>query len=364
MRLILAIASLEGGGAERVLSIMANHWAARGWDITVLTVAGEEGDFYQLDERVQRRALNLASESPNVFGAVYNNSGRVRAMRKAVESIAADAVISFVDRTNVLALAATSRLDVPVIVSERIDIMKHPLGRPWRWLRHRLYPKAAAIVVQTETVKSKLPASWQRRSYVIPNPVGELDSGAAEMEVPPAPYVLAVGRLNRQKGFDILLDAFARMHAEQPQWHLLILGEGVERNRLETQVAKLGLDAHVSMPGMRKPKVFVEKADMFVLASRYEGFPNALLENMASGVACVSTNCPSGPADIIEDGHNGVLVEPDDARALADAMVALARDPEKRKRIGEAARAVKDRFSTESIMTQWEAVLTEVRRDA
>jgi GalNAc-alpha-(1->4)-GalNAc-alpha-(1->3)-diNAcBac-PP-undecaprenol alpha-1,4-N-acetyl-D-galactosaminyltransferase len=361
-RLTLVCPSLALGGAERVASRMATHWAAAGHDVTVITLSGTGCDTYPLDPPVKRIALDLMQESSGAAAAIFNNLTRVRRLRSAIRESRSDTVISFTDRMNVVTLLACRPLGVDVVVSERIDPSQQSIGRSWSWLRRRVYPGARALVVQTAAVCRQMESMMRGRPvYVIPNFV-DPPPGAhpAERRSTPnnAVQLAAMGRLDRQKGFDLLIDAFARAAENQPTWSLVILGEGPERGRLEEQIQAHGLDSRVRLPGwVSDPNAVLHNSDAFVLSSRYEGFPNSLLEAMALGLPAIAVDCPSGPADIIRPEVDGLLVPLDDAAALTGAIRRLLSDPPLRDRLGAEAVGVVDRFSSERYYARWEAVL-------
>lgn len=364
-RLALIISSLDGGGAERVLSTMANHWAERGRDVCVITIESAARDFYALDPRVRRTALGAAGSSSSIREAVANNVRRINRLRAAIRDAAPDAVISFLTTTNVLALIAARLERVPVIVSERIDPTQEPAPRVWAGLRRVTYPRANAVVVQTPDVRAWAEAFVPpERVHAIPNPVRvppEAFTDEKTAETPGASRrVVAMGRLHRQKGFDTLIRAFAECRATQPAWSLTILGEGDERPRLEALAADLGLAAAVEMPGqVRNPFAVLRRADLFVLSSRYEGFPNALLEAMAVGTAVIATDCRSGPRQIVRHGVDGLLIPPDDVDAMAGAMATLMRDDHQRRALGARAVEVRERFSVDRVMAEWDRLVMQ-----
>ena len=145
-------------------------------------------------------------------------------------------------------------------------------------------------------------------------------------------------------------------------FYLVILGEGLERRKLERLIARLCLKARVSLPGLiRDPRSELARADLFVMSSRLEGFPNAILEAMAAGLPVVSFDCPSGPRAIIRDGLDGVLVPPSDVRALADTLDRLMSDEAQRRRLAARAPEVLERFSPEKIMEKWDVLLENSR---
>ena len=170
-----------------------------------------------------------------------------------------------------------------------------------------------------------------------------------------------MGRLTYQKGFDVLLRAFATIAKKHPGWQLLILGEGEMRPELERLRDDLELTNRALMPGLYNPPFpLLKQSQLFVLSSRYEGFGNALIEAMGCGVAVISTDCPSGPAEIIRDGENGLLVPTEDVEALATAMDRLMTDEAERNRLAARAIEVKERFSLERTLDSWESLLESI----
>lgn len=356
--------SLSSGGAEHVLCRMADYWAACGRDISIITLAGEDSDFYPLDHRVRRVALNLAAESPTPGAAVRNNLARLKRLRAEIRRRKPDVVISFVDCTNVLTLLATWGLRIAIIVSERTDPRHHTIGTIWSIMRSRLYQRANALVVQTAAVKCWADEiALTERIHVIPNSVSasEVDGNEQNVWQAPKPFVVAMGRLVKVKGFDMLIEAFARITKAYPEWSLVIIGEGEERERLTELVAQYGINDRVVMPGQFKtPLAVLRQASLFVLSSRYEGFPNALLEAMSCGLPVISFDCHSGPNEIIRHRIDGVLIPPEDTAALAHAMSRLLADEGERLRLGKQAARVVERFSVGNVMLQWDQLIHAV----
>lgn len=359
-RILWVISSLSAGGAERVVTELANAFAERGHSVAVLTLAASDSDHYRLDRRVERIALNVIWDSTSLWQSLAGNWRRCRMIRASVRRVRPDVVVSFIEQTNVRVLSAMLGSGIPIIVSERTDPRRHKVGCAWNAARRLLYPFAARVVVQTEGV-----ADWARRITkdkrvrVIPNFVRTLPQ--APDERPEQMRVLAVGRLDRQKGFDVLLRAFASSALAERGVRLTILGEGPERHALEDLADELGLAQAVEMPGVvQNPESWMQQATVYVLPSRYEGFPNVLLEAMAMGCPVIAADCDSGPRDIIRHGENGFLFPVEDVDALAAALKKLIDDAPLRARLGSEAVKVRGRYSRDGIVSQWVELIAEV----
>jgi GalNAc-alpha-(1->4)-GalNAc-alpha-(1->3)-diNAcBac-PP-undecaprenol alpha-1,4-N-acetyl-D-galactosaminyltransferase len=357
MRITLVISTLTIGGAQRVMSLMANYWAAQGHDVTLVSLSPQSDDWFPLHQLVTRVSLNLLSDSAHLGQALCQNALRVLRLRDQLRRLRPDVVISFMDTTNVLTILASRGLGIPVIISERTNPRRRAIGLAWSTMRSFLYRRADALVVQSSAVRD-----WAReigvsaRVDIIPNPINPEFNGSAKEagRRRSGLTVVAMGRLVRTKGFDLLIEAFARCAGQHPEWSLVILGEGEERSNLELLIVAKGLQDRVQLAGqVPRPSQILGQADLFVLSSRFEGFPNALMEAMACKLAVISTDCPNGPRDIVRDGVDGLLIPPDDVNALAKGMDRLMANPVERQRLGAGAMEVVERFSLERIMSMW-----------
>jgi glycosyltransferase involved in cell wall biosynthesis len=225
----------------------------------------------------------------------------------------------------------------------------------------RSHGKLSAVVVLTESDRREYRAALgdATRIVAIPNPVPALGGGVSDVS---RPVVVAVGRLTAQKGFDRLIDVFADVTREAPDWTLHICGRGRDRRALQARIAKRGLAGKVILRGaVRDIGHELEQASLFVLSSRWEGFPMVLVEAMSKGLPIVSFDCRTGPADIVDHGRTGLLVPNGDRKALAGAMLELMRDPSRRRRFSAAAVERAEQFSPARIGARWEELLTELR---
>ena len=364
MRITLVISSMSCGGAERVMSILSNYWVCSENEVTLITVDSQDNDFYELDSRVKRIGLDLKKISSTVLDAVRNNITKIRMLRKAIKSTEPHVVISFIDRMNVITLLSTRWLSVPVIVSEHTNPIQLPPGGAWNVLRKIVYLSADAVIVLNDELKGIvgrfIPHS---KLHVIPNPA-ITSSNSNDVAPPfdiPSPCVVAMGRLVALKGFDLLIEAFDL--CEQINWSLIIMGEGEERSHLETLIKDKGLESRVYLPGnVQEPASVLSKADIFVLSSRIEGFPMAILEAMSCGLPVISFDCKTGPSTIIDDGVNGILVPEGDVDAMANSMNYLMSNQDVRLKYSKSAPDVVRRYSIESIMDKWNILINDLIR--
>ena len=372
-KILVVIYSLSSGGAERAATNLAQYWAQRGYSVTLLTLAGKGCDFYKLHPKVRRIALNVGGQSASVFRALRANSIRIRALRAVIRQEQPDVVVSMMTTTNVLVALAASGLPSLVIASERIHPPMFPLNPWWEQLRRWAYGLTDAVVALTrESAVWIRQHTRARHVVVIPNPVVWPLPSQPPVIVPESvliegrKLILGVGRLEHQKGFDLLVQAFARVVGKRPEWDLAILGEGPEKQRLEVLASSLGIAERVHLLGpVGNVGDWYSRAHLYVMSSRYEGFPNALVEALASGCPAVSFDCDTGPRDIIRHGTDGLLVPFGDVQALAEAMARLMDDERLRHRLAARAIEARERFAIDRIGRMWDELFAEVttRRD-
>lgn len=361
--IVLVVGSLEAGGAERQLVEMANFWASRGLRVTLATWSGREVlDFYRPSEGVRREHLGVGSANDGPVKKILNNGLRILKLRRLLKATRPDVVLSFLTLSNVLTLLASMRLPLRVVVSERVyPPMDTSVSASWRLLRRLTYRWGFAVVAQTRSAAQWIEQSCRCTVAVIPNALRPLPVVESERES----LIIAIGRLTWQKGFDLLLDAFARIASRFPDWRIVIYGEGEDRAALESRRDRLGLANRVTFGGRTSDvERWMGVAGLIVQPSRFEGFPNVVLESMGMGAAVITTDCPSGPADLITDGIDGRLVPVEDPVALADGMAALMADGAVRAALGRRAVAVRERYSQAEIIGRWDELLFGNGRNA
>ncbi len=357
---ILVISDLGMGGSQGVISRLANALAAEGFPVSLLALdSGRHPPFHPLVEAVHVTRLGVAGDSRGIVAAVKNNISRLISLRRAFRAQRAQGVtslISFGDRTNVLALLASRGLGIPVIVSERTTPWLSPLGLAWKLLRRLSYPAAQAVVVLNGRCADYFRPWLGGKVCVIPNPV-EIPP-LSKVLPPRAPEILGLGRLAPIKGFDLLIRAFAQVREVIPGWTLIIRGEGPARCDLEKLIGELSLDERVFLPGATAGSgEALSRASIFVMPSRVEAFPNALCEAMACGCAVIAFDCETGPREIVTDGVNGFLLPNGDVEALASALRHLALDLPKREALGTRAAEIIHTYTPAAFIAQWSRLL-------
>lgn len=353
MRIAFVIPSLGAGGAERVATRLANEWHANGHDVTMVTfdLPGTE-PFFALDPGVSLREL-AASASSGLKAKLGTNIARVARLRSALRELRPDVVVAFMTEANVVALWASRGLGIPVVISERNQPERPGLGRAHKLARRLTYPMARALVVQTDAIAAWGRAHFRIPVHVIPNPV-RLGAGDARREDGEVQWLASLGRLTHQKGFDILIKSFAAVAGRHPKWRLVIYGEGPDRALLERLRNDSGSPDRILLPGLTKDAAEVlSKASLFVLPSRFEGYPNALLEALAQGLPVIATACPGGTVEILANGVHGMLVPANDVAAMTTALDAMLSAPDLRDAYAWKARRAVVGLDVATVAKRW-----------
>lgn len=350
------IHSLAGGGAERVMAGLASRLSEKGHHVTLITFGDGADDRHDVAEGVLRDDLNLAPGRFGVFGKWFDIRRRYRALRGAVDRCHADVVLSFCDRNNIDVLMALRRSRTPVVACERSDPAQQSLGFFRERLRQKTYRSAASIIALTET-SARFLRQIQSKVVVIPSAIDPPPLMSDRKIASSNKTIVSVGRLEHEKGFDRLIEAFSIATKEDASWKLVIHGEGSERSMLEQAAQSHGVSDRVALPGWTRPVWRpLSEATLFCLPSRYEGFPSALLEAMSMGVPSLSVDCESGPRAIIRHGENGLLVDPS-VKGIVEGLRRWMEDREERERLALEGRSVVEQFSWSKMVDAYEAAL-------
>jgi GalNAc-alpha-(1->4)-GalNAc-alpha-(1->3)-diNAcBac-PP-undecaprenol alpha-1,4-N-acetyl-D-galactosaminyltransferase len=360
--IILLIESLGVGGAQRVFNALAENWAHSGSRVTVVTFEGKDQPaFFSLSRNIRYIRLGethpfvVSDETTGRLSFILRNFYRVFVLRQTLRELSSkrnDAVLSFMLHMNLAVCLASLGLKLNVVVSERI-YPKFSGSILARGLRGIFYLFAKKVIVQTEDAKNYFGRLLRRRIEVIANPLLESEISEYSVELG-RPFILAVGRLEPQKRFDLLISAFASLRSRFPEWIVAIVGEGSLLEILKMQAATLGVTEKIKFLGTKKNvDAYYKAAEIFVLCSDFEGFPNVLLEAMAAGCACIATDIRSGPRELIEPMKNGLLISPGDASELSRAMEKLMTDKELRAKFRQLGTQSVSRFDSNKIQARW-----------
>lgn len=357
-KILVAIPSLSAGGAERVVTTLANEWSHDGRGVVIATFeTAAAKPYYALDPGVRLLKLDLPPVSTPKWRAIAHTSKRIAALRRTISAERPDVVVSFLTKMNVMAALAADGLGVPVIISERNNPYVQKFDWFWDTARGLAFPKAFAFVTMTQGAAEFFPEKQRRRTRIIPNPVSipaiDHKSGGGRT-------ITAVGRLTGQKRFDRLLEAFALVARDFPEWSLVIWGEGELRPDLEALTEKLGLGARVRLPGLTdSPGAWIETADILALSSDYEGWPNVVIEALAGGVPVVAVDCDFGVKEILEGGALGLIAPREDVGALAAALATMMRDEPLRRDLSAKGREAAKQYAPGAIAAKWNALIGE-----
>jgi len=364
--IIIVVSAMNLGGAQRVVSILCDHWSQRGFKVTLIsTFTGKTIQHYNVSPDI--RLLSLKNSPLFKNNKLINLIWKLKQLRKIFKEENPDYIISFLTRVNVASALSTIGLKTPVIISERTWTPFAKLSKRFFWFYRILFKHIDKIIVQTE--KSKL---WLSNyfpglnSFVIPNPVlYPLPNNEFKSEHPDSilskqrKVILASGRLHAFKQFDLLISSFSRLQDQFCDWDLVILGDGEEKKNLETLITNLNAHDRIFLAGsVSNIADWYQRADLFVLSSLVEGFPNVLLEAMTYGLPCISFDCDTGPSDMIEHGYNGFLVNPiEKENGLVNALKLVMSNEEIRKKFSNNSILLREQYSSANIMKQWDDLL-------
>ena len=343
------IPQLFGGGAERVTAVLANEICKKtDTDVSVVVYRQSESD-YPIDEKI--RIYNMEKI---LTGSGHRIFSKIKQLRKIIFEIGPSYVISLAGPGAVALLAfSIFGTKAKLVLSERNDPRRYPEEKFLRFLRTVAYEICNGVVFQTEEAKSFFSKTIQKKSRVIKNPIlCELPSCLEEER---EPRIVNWCRLNSQKNLDLLIESFAKISDEFPEYTLEIYGDGPERQRLLDKIENIGLGERVFLKG-HSDEVHekVKKAALFVSSSDYEGISNSMLEALAMGIPCICTDCPAGGArETITDGVNGLLVPVNDKKRMAEAMRKVLCSIELAQKFSEKGRELREKIEAGAIAEEW-----------
>ena len=353
---ILTVGYLHGsGGAERQIILLSNQLAQRGHEVT-LCVLNEFNSPYSISEKVN--VIDLTSKEGSGKLRIWR---RYRAFKKTVESVRPDVIVNYNLQSAFFCLGISKKKRGKVVYSERSDPYDKQYSGVLGKVRDLTVVRIDGLVFQSEGARDFFPDKVKDKSIVIHNSVN------VPQEKYPMPDVrekriINVGRLHPQKNQKLLIDAFAMIATDFPEYIVDIYGDGQLLDELQQHVEFLQLQDRVHLNASRKDIWdCISKASLFVLTSDYEGMPNALMEAMALGLPCIATDCrPGGARTLIEDGVNGFVVPLKDLKGLVDKMVYMLSHSDEAEHMAQNARKLQETHSDKAIFDQWNNYLFQL----
>ena len=355
-KIMFYIGSLAKAGAQRVIINLTESLISKGHQVTIVTTGTVENE-YELPKGAERIISDIQGEEITE-SRITNLKNRFCKLRNIWKAEKPDVIVSFIGKNNFMAVLTAWGLKIPVVVSVRGEPMEEYYNGLLRFLARYLFRKADGIILQTEDSKEFFPAKTIKKAEVLPNPLNpEFIQGIYEGEK--EKKLVMVGRIDRNKNQKLVIDAFSAIAKNYPEYVLEIWGDGEDYKSLKTYVSSLGLEKQIFMPGATgKVKDKIEKASLYILSSNTEGMPNSLMEAMALGICCISTDCPcGGPKMLIQDGVNGFLTPVGDVEAMTKAIDKVLKNPQLAEKLGKSALAIRTILSPDLVNEQWESYL-------
>ena len=360
-KIMFYISSLAKAGAQRVILNLTESLLQKGHQVTIVTTAVVENE-YELPSGANRIISDITGEEIT-SNRIGNFKKRFCKLRNIWKQEQPNVIVSFIGKNNFMAILTAWGLHLPVVVSVRGEPMEEYYNKVLRFLAKYLFQKADGIILQTEDSKAFFPDKTVKKAVVLPNPLNpefmkELTHGEKEKKI------VMVGRLDSNKNQKLVIDAFLPIADKYADYKLEIWGDGEDFESLKAYVASKNMEEKILLPGAtREVRKKLEKASLYILSSNTEGMPNSLMEAMALGVPCISTDCPcGGPKTLIQNGVNGILTPVKDVEAMTKAIDQVLGDPALAECLGKQALEIRNTLSPEHVNNQWENYLISKSR--
>ena len=356
LNIVIVLSYLSTGGAERVAVNYAN-WLINNTNCKLTFIIFNESEtLYSLNEKITKIFLIKKDTQLEKVQKIFK---RIIDYRKYLNQINPDIIMTMFQKTTLYTLICKPKKTL-IISSERCNINKCPFFK--RNISKLVASMCDGYIFQTKRMANLYPLKVREKSIVIPNSVSLTLKNKKRII---KKHIVGMGRLTSQKGFDILILSFADFVKVHSDYKLFIIGDGEEKNNLIKLVHKLNLDNKVVFLGNQKePENYLLESEMFILSSRYEGMPNALMEAMACGLPCISTNCEAGPSELIENYKNGILVEVDNIKELSSKMIELASNKDLQEKLGENAKKILLTNSPDKIFSSYYNYMKDVYQNS
>lgn len=353
----MLIGSLNKGGSERVLTNLAGYFHSRGYKVTIVTQYQTDNE-YVTGEGIDRVLSDITEEETgrsriaNFFRRFYKLRGIWIARRP-------DLILSFIGKNNIMAILTSRFLNIPTVAAVRGEPKEEYNTPLLKYLAQIMFPMADGIIFQTNAGRNFFGEAVKKKAIVLKNPLNaeftrEPFTGERDKEI------VAVGRIDANKNHEMIIKAFSVIAGQYPDYRLTIYGEGELRQSLINKTEELGLGNQIRLPGsISDVAEAICRASVFILSSYSEGMPNTLMEAMALGLPCISTNCSGGgPKELIENGENGILVEPGDWKKMAENLQNIISNDKLSKKLSKNALKMKEKLNPELINASWEEYLS------
>lgn len=356
MHIAMLIGALTKGGAERVLVNLADYFVEKGYRVTMVTQYERENE-YPLNRKVNRIISDITEEETG-RSRLLNFGRRFLKLRKIWKKERPDVILSFIGKNNMMAILTSRFLNIPVAVSVRAEPSEEYYTPLLKWLARHLFARADGVILQTRRCFDFFPAKVRKKAVILKNPISQ-SFFRERYEGERDKTIVAVGRVDANKNHEMLIRAFAQIAEEFPAYRLIIYGEGELRPCLLDLIKELNLTDRILMPGsIDNVADVIYKSAIFVLPSNTEGTPNTLIEAMIMGLCVVATDCPcGGPADLIENGYNGILTPVMNEKKMKENLQILLNDLQKMEELGKNAAKTADIFRPEIVYGEWEKFL-------
>ena len=378
-RIAMYMSSMTRGGAEHVMANLAEHFATNGYDVSLVTTHKGKDEYDLLEQNVAEysknekvtsdgiRYVNISSsltryyseiDNPEKGGRISNFNKRCKKLTRIWEITNPDVILSFIGKNNMMAVKTSRKMHIPTAVSIRANpVLEYP-NIPMKLAAEHYYRKASLVIVQCENVRSFFSSAVSDKMKVLKNPIG---SRFLKTKLPRErkKVIVSVGRLYENKRPEMLIDAFCAVSDKIPEYKLKLYGEGELKDHLIRKVHQMHMEDRISLPGSTDDVASVlENTSVYALTSDSEGMPNALIEAMCMGNACISTDCPcGGPGMLIKNGINGLLIPVGDQKALEKALLSTAGDETEREKLADGAARIRDDYDLEKVYGEWEKQL-------
>ena len=361
MKIMINITGLRKGGAERVVSVLANKLIKK-YDIDILVQSAIPID-YDIDKKVQ--ILSLSKQRKK--SVIIRNFQRLVNTKKIIKREKPDIIVTFLPTPSYRVLFFKNKIkNIPIIVADRNDPKQEYKSFIDKILMKWLYKRSDGFVFQTKEQQQFFTEKIKEKSTIIYNPIkDEFIDNDSEMYVDKEKTIISVGRLTSQKNQKILIDAFSKIVQKYPDYRLKIFGKGELEETLKKQIKELNMESKVELCGVSDNiKEELRKAEIFVLPSDYEGMPNALIEAMAVGLPVISTDCPCGGSrELITDRVNGILIPVNSIENIEKNIELLIEDKELALQLGNEAKRIKDILNADKIVKQWEEYINFILKE-